>query len=143
MSNPRGWVQPAPEPPDVVESERLEATLMGMDIVPGKWGEQYQFDLELANGYKIRTWMKYYDTPNENTDIGKLGIAIQNRLNVEHECPEESLNWLLSYGRVYVECTGFRTANNGNNYPKFKIVPTLIPKLKPVQTTHPETEIVQ
>ncbi len=129
---PRGWVEKAPEAPQVVESERLEAILLDIDIIPGKWGEQYQLNLELDNGYKVKTWMKYYEHPTENSDIGKLGIAIQNRLNTDHGCVEESLDWLLSYGRVYIECTGFRNYE-GKSYPKFKIVPTLIPPSKVVQ----------
>ena len=137
MSKARGIVTPAKDPLQVVESERLEALVVNIEKVEGKFGEQLQFTLKLPDEeYNVKTWMKYYEKPSENTDLGKLLLAIMTRLNKDIDDVEEGLDWLTHYGRVFIECTGFR-AYNGKNYPKFKVVPGILPPTQPQQGTFP------
>ena len=134
MSEPRGFVTEAPEPPQVVQDERVEGTIISVQKVEGQYGKQFQFEVELMDGYKTRCWIKHYDKPSTNTDLGKLGLTIMRRLNRDINSIDEAVDWLTHFGRVYLECKGYRNYE-GKSYPKFKIITGMLPDLEPKQNT--------
>jgi hypothetical protein len=126
MSRARGVVKAAQEPPEAVETERLEAKILDIRQVEGKWGEQLEFNLELAGGYRLKSWIRYYESPSEKTELGKLLLTIMRLQNKDIQDVQEGLDWLTHYGWIYIECTGHRTFN-GKSYPKFKVITGTLP----------------
>ncbi len=127
MAFQRGYVKKATPPPELRVGQRVEASIKAITQVTGKFGEQLQFELELDNGYKCTAWIKFYEEPSAASALGKLGLAVMQELNEDHEAVEETVIALKKrIGRVFLECTGHREYE-GSQYPKLKVVPTEFP----------------
>jgi hypothetical protein len=89
--------------------------------------EQLQFTLETDAGYRFNTWLTYYETPHESSDLGKLCLTLiktqQQHYTSIHDCLQE----LKERHRLSVVCTGFRDYNE-TTYPKFKVVCDHLPE---------------
>jgi hypothetical protein len=119
------FIRDAPEPPKISIGERVIANIKSIQKVDGKYGPQYEFQLELDNGYKSKDWITYYPEPNASSKLGQLCTTIWSNLK-QINSPEEAMTELKNYGRIYVECTGTRN-HESKQYPNLKIITTYLP----------------
>lgn len=130
------FVKKAQPPPEVEEGDILEAKILTVQKVTSQWKdnegnprEQLQFDLELDNGYKFKSWMAFYEQPSDRSKMGKLALKLQDATGKTISNPEQFLSMLKEHGRLYVSCEGFREYE-GDVYPNFSIVASKIPRLE-------------
>lgn len=130
MNNPTrpSFIKKANPPPEVIQGQRKTAVIEAIQLEDGKYGEQWRFDLDI-DGYKTRAWIKHYDEPSEASALGLLCINLCSTLDVFHDRPQDYIKDLKAYGLIFVECKGFRT-HEGKTFPKFSIVPELLPAKK-------------
>jgi len=128
------FVKPATPPPDIKEGETQTAKINSIKIVKSKWKddegnerEQLEFDLELENGFKCKSWMAYYEQPSDKSKLGKLALALESRLKTKLENINQFLDALKNYGLIYVRCKGYREYED-EIYPNFNIVSEMIPE---------------
>lgn len=131
------FIQKSKPPPDVKEGQVLEATVTDVEYpIEGKYGKQIRFRLELSNGYKFNSWIKYYDEPSDRSRLGKLAITYMDLVQGPFEKVGEVLEGLKKHGRVYVSCSGFREFEE-QLYPKFKVVVDRLPGMQTEITKQP------
>lgn len=130
------FVKKATPPPAVEEGEVLKAKILNISKVTSKWKdengafrEQVQFDLELENGYKFRSWIAYYEQPSDKSKLGKLALKFMELTRKEFKTAEEFLEALKQFGWIYARCSGFREYEE-EIYPNFAIVTTKLPGLQ-------------
>jgi hypothetical protein len=130
------FIKRATPPPSVREGDVLKARITNVSRVTSKWKdeegnprEQLQFDLELENGYKFRSWVAYYKQPSDRSKLGKLALKFMELTGQKYNSVGEFLEALDTYGYVYVTCTGFREFED-ELYPNFSIVATRLPPLQ-------------
>mgnify|MGYP001133039817 CR=1 FL=1 len=128
------FVKLAKEPPDVKEGEILKARITNISKGTSKWKDeqgnpkdQLEFDLELEDGYKFKSWMAFYDQPSEKSKMGKLALKLQETTGKELNNAEDFLVALKSLGQVYVKCKNFREYED-IVYPNFTILTEKMPK---------------
>ena len=109
----------------MVVGERTEASIVAIQKINGEYGEQYQIDLQLTNGFKTRDWIKYYSQPSIGSRLGQLCTTIWSTLH-KINSPEEAMTTLKEYGTVYLECKGHRI-HEGKTFPKLKVITTFLP----------------
>jgi hypothetical protein len=127
------FVEKAIPPPDLEEGAILKARIIGIQKVTSKWKddegnpkEQLQFDLELENGYKCRTWCAFYERPAEKSKLGKLVLKFVEATKKDVHSINEFLGTLKDFGYVFVKCSGFREYED-ELYPNFTILTDKIP----------------
>ncbi|MDO8057045.1 MAG: hypothetical protein Q6361_09315 [Candidatus Hermodarchaeota archaeon] len=119
--------------PTFTIGEKIEAAINSIEEVTGKYGKQLQFNITLQpSGWNAKAWVKYYPIPQPNQYLGKLCLAIQRVTGQQFSSLEGAINALKSYGKIYFRVTGFRTYED-NQYPKFAVVPELLPGEQPQQ----------
>lgn len=135
------FVKESVAPPDVEEGAILKARIVDIKKVTSKWKddqgnpkEQLQFDLELENGYKCRSWMAFYEEPSDKSKLGKLALKFTETTKKQISTVDEFLTALKEFGLVFVKCKGFREYEE-ELYPNFAILTDKIPAPKEKQKT--------
>lgn len=134
--------------PDVEEGDILRAEIVSMKWpveskyknADGTPRQQIEFNLRLENGFEFKCWLAFYERPSVKSKLGKLCTKLMVITGVEYQSVKEFLDSLNKYGQLFVQVTGYRTFED-EEYPKFSIVSTKLPKKKsvrkPAQTTAP------
>lgn len=127
------FVEKGAPPPDVEEGTILKARIVDIQKVTSKWKddqgnpkEQLQFDLELENGYKCRSWMAFYERPSDKSKLGKLALKFVEATKKQVPNVDTFLTALKEFGYVFVKCKGFREWEE-ELYPNFSILTDKIP----------------
>jgi len=137
------FVKPATPPPDIEEGQIEKAKIISIKKVASKWKdgegnerEQLEFDLELENGFKCKSWMAYYEQPSDKSKLGKLALALENKLKIKLENINQFLDALRKYRIVFVRCKSFREYED-EMYPNFSIVSEMLPDTTNTKTCTP------
>lgn len=128
------FVKKAVPPPDVEEGNVLKTRVIDVKKVTSQWKddegnpkEQLQFDLLLEDtGYKLRSWIAFYETPSDKSILGRLVLKLQETTNKQYGNVNEFLTALKEFGYVFVKCKGFREYEE-EVYPNFSIVADKLP----------------
>lgn len=150
------FVEKALPPPDVKEGSILKARILNIKKVTSQWKDdqgnpkkQLEFELQLDNGYKSKSWMAYYERPRDKSRLGKLALKFIETTKKDLSNVEEFLVALKQFGYVFVKCNGFREYEE-ELYPNFSVVSEKIPsfqqKMQPEETannTRPGPEMKQ
>lgn len=148
-----GFIKKATPPPDVKEGQILKARIVGIEKVMSKWKddtgnlkEQLEFDLELENGYKFKSWMTFYEQPSDKSKLGRLALKFMEVTKKDSDNVEEFLSSLKHFGQLFVKVIGFRKYEE-QVYPNFAVFVEKIPgfqqKLKKKQDAKLEPETKQ
>jgi hypothetical protein len=136
------FVKKATPPPAVEEGDMLKAKIVDIKKVQSQWKdeegnlrEQLEFDLALEDGYKVKTWMAYYEQPSERSKLGKLALKLAEVTKKDPKNIQEFLDLLKNYGWIFVKVKGFREFEE-ELYPNFTIVVDKLPQAK-VETKEP------
>jgi len=126
--------RPQGDTPPFKHGEQVEVNITNIEEVTGKFGKQLQIDgtMPSRGGWRARAWVKYYPQPAPNQHLGKLCLAIERITGQSFSSLDAAINALKSYGKIYFRVTGFRTYED-NQYPKFAVVPELLPGEQPQQ----------
>jgi len=127
------FVKPAIEAPNVKEGQVLKAKINSINKVTSQWKDtegnlkqQLEFDLELENGYKFKSWVAFYEQPSAKSKLGKLALKLEEMAKKTLTNIDEFLTNLKSFGHVFVKCKGFREYEE-EIYPNFTIVTEKLP----------------
>jgi hypothetical protein len=138
------FVKKAAPPPAVEEGDVLKAKIVDIKKVQSQWKdeegnlrEQLEFDLALENGYKVKTWMAYYEQPSERSKLGKLALKLAEVTKKDPKNIQEFLDLLKNYGWIFVKVKGFREFEE-ELYPNFSVVVDKLPETQP--TLEPQTK---
>lgn len=139
------FVEKAVPLPDVEEGTILKAKIINIQKITSKWKddqgnlkEQLEFDLELENCYKCRSWISFYERPSDKSKLGKLALKFTEATKKQVSSVDEFLVALKEFGHVFIRCKGFREYEE-KLYPNFAILTDKIPvveqKLKKIEDT--------
>ena len=140
-------VKKATPPPAVEEGDMLKAKIVDIKKVTSQWKdeegnlrEQLEFELELENGYKVKSWMAFYEQPSEKSKLGKLVLKLAEATKKDIKSIQEFLSLLKSFGWIFIRVKGFREYEE-ELYPNFAIVTEKIPTVEKVETKAKETTL--
>jgi len=141
------FVKKATPPPAVEEGDMLKAKIVDIKKVTSQWKdeegnlrEQLEFELELENGYKVKSWMAFYEQPSEKSKLGKLVLKLAEATKKDIKSIQEFLSLLKSFGWIFIRVKGFREYEE-ELYPNFAIVTEKIPTVEKVETKAKETTL--
>jgi len=141
------FVKKATPPPAVEEGDMLKAKIVDIKKVTSQWKdeegnlrEQLEFELELENGYKVKSWMAYYEQPSEKSKLGKLVLKLAEATKKDIKNIQEFLSLLKSFSWIFIRVKGFREYEE-ELYPNFAIVTEKIPTVEKVETKTKETTL--
>jgi hypothetical protein len=148
-----GFIKKATPPPDVEEGQILKAKIMDIKKVMSKWKddtgnlkEQLEFDLELEDGYKFKSWLTFYEQPSDKSNLGRLVLKFMEATKKDSDNVEEFMSSLKKFGQLFVKVKGFRDYEE-QVYPNFAVFVEKIPgfqqKLKKKQDAKLESETKQ
>jgi hypothetical protein len=139
------FVKKATPPPAVEEGDMLKAKIIDIKKVTSQWKdeegnlrEQLEFELELENGYKVKSWMAFYEQPSEKSKLGKLVLKLAEATKKDIKNIQEFLSLLKSFGWIFIRVKGFREYEE-ELYPNFAIVTEKIPTVEKAETKAKET----
>lgn len=141
------FVKKATPPPAVEEGDMLKAKIVDIKKVTSQWKdeegnlrEQLEFELELENGYKVKSWMAFYEQPSEKSKLGKLVLKLAEATKKDIKSIQEFLSLLKSFGWIFIRVKGFREYEE-ELYPNFAIATEKIPTVEKVETKAKETTL--
>jgi hypothetical protein len=139
------FVKKATPPPAVEEGDMLKAKIIDIKKVTSQWKdeegnlrEQLEFELELENGYKVKSWMAFYEQPSEKSKLGKLVLKLAEATKKDIKNIQEFLSLLKSFGWIFIKVKGFREYEE-ELYPNFAVVTEKIPMVEKAETKAKET----